>query len=132
MNHADFRQLLLTENVRRTERDARRAYALRPRREPSSLTEQSVALRLCTVHDDLALAQLAELEGRPLPRGRYVIAEVDGVLVAAQPLGGGRPLTDPFRATAHLLPLLRLRVRQLAADDSKRHFFTRRWSVARG
>ena len=131
MNHPDFRQVLLTENARQIEHDVRRSYAMRPRREPASLPEQSVALRLCTVHDDCALERLAELEGRPLPRGRFVLAEVDGILVAAQPLDGGLPLADPFRATAHLLPLLRLRARQLGDYESGRRFFARRWSAAR-
>ena len=52
-------------------------------------------------------------DGRPVPRGRVVLAEVDGDIVAALPLGGGAALTDPFRPTAHLLPLLRLRAAQL-------------------
>lgn len=81
-------------------------------------TDEPVALRLCSVHDDGALERLAVLEGQPAPSGRFVLAEVDGEVVAALPLRGGRPLTDPFRPTAHLLPLLRLRAAQL--DDQPR------------
>jgi hypothetical protein len=121
----------MSEHTRTIEHGVRRAYALRRSPEEAVLTEQSVALRLCTVHDDCALAQLAELEGRPLPRGRFVLAEVDGVLVAAQPLDGSLAFADPFRATAQLLPLLRLRARQLAACEPRRRFLGRRWSIAR-
>ena len=41
------------------------------------------------------------------------MAEVNGELVASLPLLGGEPLADPFRATAHLVPLMRLRPSQL-------------------
>ena len=71
-------------------------------------------LRLCTIADDPVLDRLAELEGQPQPKGRHVVAEVDGAVIAALPLAGGRPLADPFRFTAQLLPLLELRRKQLA------------------
>jgi len=41
-------------------------------------------------------------------------------VVAALPLGGGEPLSDPFRPTAHLLPLLRLRASQLEGQPRPR------------
>jgi hypothetical protein len=86
-----------------------------------------VTLRLSTVHDDEALARLATLaERRPAPRGRHVVAEVAGEIVAALPVAGGRAYTDPFRRTAHLLPLLELRARQLGYERRRR-----RWTVTR-
>ena len=48
-------------------------------------------------------------------------AEIDGKVVAALPLRGGKVMADPFRPTAHLIPLLELRAKQLAtapAPDS--------------
>jgi hypothetical protein len=73
-----------------------------------------LVLRLGTVHDDAALDRLAVLDGKRLSRGRHVIAEIDGIVVAAKPVAGGAPIADPFRRTAHLLPLLELRARQLS------------------
>jgi hypothetical protein len=41
-------------------------------------------------------------------------------VVTALRLRGGEPLTDPFRPTAHLLPLLRLRAAQLERQPRAR------------
>ena len=71
-------------------------------------------LRLCTVADDEALERLATPRGPAGPAGRYVVAEVNGEVVAATSLVSGAALADPFRPTAHLLPLLGLRAKQLA------------------
>jgi hypothetical protein len=78
-------------------------------------TEEAVALRLYEVADDPMLEQLAALEGREVQHGRHLVAEVDGEVVAALPLAGGEPLADPFRPTAHLVPLMRRRAAQLSA-----------------
>jgi hypothetical protein len=80
-----------------------------------------VQLRLCRVGDDPALEQLAELEGRPLPTGRFVVAEVGGRITAALPLAGGAPLADPFARTEHLLPLLELRAAQVRGKRRRLH-----------
>jgi hypothetical protein len=129
MNHPAFHEFLLAEETHHHRQDARRP---RPTRHSSAVVAESeVVLRLCTVHDDDALDRLAELEGKPLPRGRFVVALVDGALVAAQPLSGGKPLSDPFRATEQILPLMDLRVRQLTNGSGRRLLPLRRWSAAR-
>jgi len=116
--HPDFRMEMIHAEQQRIGQALNRSRLLeRPATRPQP-AEESVALRLCSVHDDDALERLAQREGRPGPQGRFVLAEVDGQLVAALPLRGGEPLTDPFRPTAHLLPLLRLRAAQL--DDQPR------------
>lgn len=116
--HPDFRMEMIHAEQQRIAQALDRSRLLeRPVTRPRP-AEESVALRLCSVHDDDALERLALLEGRPSPRGRFVLAEVDGEVVAALPLRGGEALTDPFRPTAHLLPLLRLRAAQL--DDQPR------------
>jgi hypothetical protein len=120
MMHPDYRMELLREDKHRLEQALRRMRLLEAPTPRPSIPEESVVLRLCSVHDDDALARLALLEGRPEPRGRYVLAEVDGEIVAAVPLRGGEPLSDPFRPTAHLLPLLRLRAAQLEAQPRPR------------
>jgi hypothetical protein len=119
MMHPDFRMEMIHAEQQRIGQALNRSRLLeRPAVQPQP-AEESVALRLCSVHDDDALERLAVLEGQPSPRGRFVLAEVDGEVVAALPLRGGRPLSDPFRATAHLVPLLRLRAAQLA-DQPRR------------
>ncbi len=77
----------------------------------------AIAIRLLA-HDDEALKRLGQLEGCDVPRGRFVAAEVEGEVVAAVPLDPKQPaLADPFRHTAQLVNLLRLRARQLASTS---------------
>jgi hypothetical protein len=70
-------------------------------------------LRLTTVGDADAIERLAALEGMRDPDCRCVVAEVGGKIVSALPLRGGKIMADPFRPTAHLVPLLELRAKQL-------------------
>lgn len=73
----------------------------------------AIAIRM--LYDgDTALLRLGQLEGRDVPRGPFVAAEVDGEVVAAVPLDPREPaLADPFRHTSQLVRLLQLRARQL-------------------
>lgn len=91
-----------------------------------------IELRLCKAGDDPQLEQLAQLAERPLPFGRFVVAAVDGRILAALPLGGGRPLADPFVRTSHLIPLLELRAAQLRTPEPRRHLLPRYVSLIRG
>ena len=79
-----------------------------------------MTIRLARPQDGEALVRLAQLEGRSRPEGTYVLAEIDGSVVAALPLAGGAPLGDPFRRTAHLVPLLELRAKQLTSAPRRR------------
>jgi hypothetical protein len=72
-----------------------------------------VSLRLDRAGDIWRLRELALLEGRRLSDGQYVVADVDGSILAAVPLTGGAALADPFVSTAHLVPLLELRAAQI-------------------
>jgi hypothetical protein len=127
--HPDLLQIPLSHQNRELERRSRTARLRAATAEPAESTA-ALVLRLCSVHDDEALDRLAALEGQPPPAGRHLVAEVDGTVVAALPLGPGRPLADPFRKTAHLLPLLELRARQLAPTTRRRGRAA--WSLARG
>jgi hypothetical protein len=50
---------------------------------------------------------LAALDSRTLPKGSFLLAEVDGELVAAAPLDvDAELLKDPFRRTANVRELL--------------------------
>jgi hypothetical protein len=113
--HPMFLEVFMNDKVRALERATALARPTRHDRPP--ITDESVALRLCRVHDSEALLRLAELEGRPLPAGSFVVAEVNGSIVAALPLDGGAPFADPFRPTSQIVPLLRLRAEQLTRSD---------------
>src|SRR5207237_409607 len=98
--HPDFRMELLHQRRQRLEQALDRSRLNGGMASRPPVHEEAVALRLCSVHDDQALERLALLEGQSSPRGRFVLAEVDGEVVAALPLRGGKALTDPFRPTA--------------------------------
>jgi hypothetical protein len=126
--HPSFREAMMRHQGHDLDRNVRTAYLWRERPLTSAVPTEPVLLRLCCVQDDAALERLAALEGRPTPQGRHVVAEVGGVVVAALPLGSGSPFADPFRPTAHLIPLLELRAKQLS-DGRPRRGFALRGSV---
>jgi hypothetical protein len=125
MHDPGFRQQFVAQHTRQLESRGRHA---RPSWAPEPAEE--VTLRLCTVQDDPALERLAQLESRELPGGRFVVAEVDGELVAAVPVAGGRAFADPFRKTAQLVPLLRSRARQLNGKNRTWQLPIRHWKAA--
>jgi hypothetical protein len=93
-----------------------------------------IAIRLATGADTAALTRLAALDSAPLPLGQMLVADLDGEIVAARPLAGGRPMADPFRPSLHALELLELRARQLPPTSDRRRrylpgFITRRRPV---
>jgi len=117
--HPEFTQMALHDRQRDLDRRARSAYLHRGLPDPVERPVDEVVLRLCSVCDDEALDRLAELEGRPAPLGRHIVAEVGGVVVAARSLVTGEVLADPFRSTAYLKPLLELRASQVAPDAER-------------
>lgn len=76
-----------------------------------------VTIRRSVPADTRAIERLAALDSARAPAGDLVVAEVDGCLVAALPLHGGRPVADPFQPTAELVRLLELRLSQLLDDE---------------
>ena len=48
-----------------------------------------------------------------------LVAEIDGKLLAAVPLGGGRAIADPFAATADLVDLLQARVELISPQRAR-------------
>jgi hypothetical protein len=118
--HPAFRETMLRDNRRELDRAVRTAYLLREAEPVRAEPAEPVVLRLSRAQDDVALDTLGRLEGRPVSAGSYVLAEICGDVVAALPLAGGAPLADPFRPTAHLLPLLELRAKHLAGDRPRR------------
>ena len=78
---------------------------------------QNVTVRRSTSGDESALARLAALDSASPPRGPALVAEADSRLLAALPLGSGRPIADPFEPTAELVALLELRRAQMDTAD---------------
>jgi hypothetical protein len=118
--HPFFSQSMIRAHERELDRYGRTAHTLRGARRKAAGQEPSVTIRLARPQDGEALVRLAQLEGRSRPEGAYVVAEIDGSVVAALPLAGGAPLGDPFRRTAHLVPLLELRAKQLTSAPRRR------------
>jgi hypothetical protein len=91
----------------------------------------TIIIRSTTEHDAPALARLAVLDSAPMPAGRSLVAEVDGTMRAALPLGGGPAVADPFAHTAHLVELLRSHAAALdTAAPSPRRATHRRFAAA--
>jgi hypothetical protein len=72
-----------------------------------------IAIRSARSADALSIRRLASLLDRSVPEGPLLVAESDGAVVAALSTTTDEVVTDPFRATADLVALLRLRSLQL-------------------
>ena len=77
----------------------------------------NITVRYSVASDLSELARLAALDSASPPRGPALVAEADSRMLAALPLGSGRPIADPFEPTAEILELLRLRADQLEAGE---------------
>ena len=60
------------------------------------LAHERVTVRHAQIRDERALARLAALDSAPIPDLPLLVAESDTRLLAALPLGSGRPIADPF------------------------------------
>ena len=85
---------------------------------PTALARQvgerrEIAIRTAQPADAAAIRELAHLADRSEPAEPVLIAETDGAVVAALSTSTGAVVSDPFRATADLIELLRLRSTQL-------------------
>lgn len=90
------------------------------RRPPAPIARQvgergEIGIRPAGPLDTAALRRLAELADRPLPAEPLLLAESDGEPVVALSTKTGESISDPFRATADLVELLRVRAGQLQA-----------------
>jgi hypothetical protein len=80
---------------------------------------KNITVRRSTAGDAGALARLAALDSASPPRGPALVAMADSRILAALPIGSGRPIADPFEPTAELVALLELRRSQMeAAEES--------------
>jgi hypothetical protein len=78
-------------------------------------------IRASRADEAAALAELALLDDADLPAGPALVAEVDGSIQAALPLGGGRAIADPFRRTSDLIALLEERASQIRRESGRGH-----------
>ena len=76
--------------------------------------DPTVVIRAARGSDGDALENLARLDSQRPLSGSVLVAEQDGALVAA--LGGERVIADPFRPTADVIELLRVRSGGAARD----------------
>jgi hypothetical protein len=127
--HPLFAETIIRANERELERRLGRTQTASGVARPHRRREEPVTLRLARPDDAAALLRLTQLDCRPEPRGSYVLAEIDGEIVAALSLEAGELVGNPFRATAHLRPLLELRAKQLAR---RRRHRVALWGAIRG
>ena len=73
----------------------------------------AIQLRLSACRDELE--RLAALSERPLHDGDWLVADVDGVPVAAVSVEDGTTVYDPFKPTSQIVSLLELRRQQVLA-----------------
>jgi len=79
-----------------------------------------ITVRRAVAGDRSELARLAALDSATPPRGPALVAEADSRMLAALPLGSGRPIAVPFEPTAEIVALLELRAEQLGAGERQR------------
>ena len=76
-----------------------------------------ITVRRAVDSDRSELVRLAALDSASPPRGPALVAEADSRMLAALPLGSGRPIADPFEPTAEVVALLELRATQLGLEE---------------
>ena len=89
----------------------RRSHPERPAAAPALY--DSVTIRRVTPDDRHAVERLAQLDGRQVPRGAALLAEVDEQVLVVRSLEDGATVADPFHPTAELVRLLAARAKQL-------------------
>jgi hypothetical protein len=90
--------------------------------------ERTIMIRKSNDGDRAPLERLAELNGTVLPEGTFLLAEVDGELVAAAALSFDNAFVgDPFRPMENVYELLALRRRQLRAAAAPNGVRPRPW-----
>jgi hypothetical protein len=80
--------------------------------------DPTVVIRAARGSDGAVLENLARMDSQRPVSGDVLVAEQDGVIVAA--LAGDRVIADPFRPTADLVGLLRLRAGRPSRADGNR------------
>jgi hypothetical protein len=88
----------------------------------------TVVIRAARGSDGAVLENLARMDSQRPVSGDVLVAEQDGVIVAA--LAGDRVIADPFRPTAELVALLRLRAGRMSRGGNRSRVRVRRLRAA--
>ena len=112
--HPELTNFIVNDHIASLHRNAAnyrraRAASLRP---PQPL-RAAIELRLSACRDELE--RLAALSERTLRGGDWIVADVNGVAVAAVSVEDGSTVYDPFTSTAQAVSLLKLRRKQVLA-----------------
>ena len=70
------------------------------------MTPRQYTIRPATSEDAHQLRSLAVLDSQPSLAGEILLAEIDGRVVAAVAMDGGRAIADPFVPTAAIVSAL--------------------------
>lgn len=90
-----------------------------------------LTIRLARRDDRASLAKLAQLDSGRAPTDPVLLAEAEGGVVAALSLLDGTAVADPFRPTADVVYLLRVRAAGAATTDARAGRRLRLGAVAR-
>ena len=82
--------------------------------------QPEVTIRFAGEADGERLRKLSELDSARVPAGPVLIAEVNGRFWAALALDRQEVVADPFRRTADIIALLRVRAAQLSERPRRR------------
>jgi hypothetical protein len=112
--HPELTHQMVLHKMAGFERDARRYRRAREATaRPPQPVRTAIQLRLSACREELE--RLALLSERPLHEGDWIVADVDGVPVAAVSVENGTTVYDPFKPTAQVVSLLKLRRKQVLA-----------------
>jgi hypothetical protein len=97
-------------------------------RSTAEIPTVGITIRRLGAEDAAAVTRLAQRDTARAPSGELIGAELDGHLVAAISTTTGEAIADPFRRTAEIVEMLRVRLSQLNARPT---FRTRLLSLLR-
>ena len=112
LSYSSLSRALADERERKLRENARAAWQRRQRGE--------LQIRAATDADMPALVRLARLDSSRPPVGTIIVAEESGEIIAAMAAEDGATIADPFRATAPVVAMLRVRAEQLKPRSQRR------------
>ena len=112
LSYSSLSRALADERERTLRENARAAWQRRQRGE--------LQIRAATDADMPALVRLARLDSSRPPVGTIIVAEERGEITAAVAAEDGATIADPFRATAPVVAMLRVRSEQLKPRSQRR------------
>jgi hypothetical protein len=84
-------------------------------------TADTIIIRRAGAADARILARLAALDSASTPGADSLVAELDGVAVAALDLVDRHVVADPFARTADVVEMLQLRASRIHGSHGARH-----------